>query len=210
MNNILFKDARELFDTGDLTNWETIFELLKMQSNPKIRLLACELLVKKKDYKKLELFFNDKDGHVRRYSKLYYYKRACISRIGEKITYNFIPYLDNEEKSKLLEKYPHTITIGTYDFEYFFAKHIEKCFPKIENFNEKEKKELDEFLEEIRKEAFIKTIKASQSSDLAAYVSDDFEIIGAALILEFSNSFIASLLNSYALGIVPDNSIKDN
>ena len=75
------------------------------------------------------------------------------------------------------------------------------------NINANDKNEVDKFLEEIRKDVFIKTMKASQSSDLAAYVSDDFEMIGAALILEFSNSFIASMLNSYALGIVPDNSI---
>jgi hypothetical protein len=130
---MLLKEARELLDTVDLINWETIFELLKVQSNPKIRLLACELLVKQKEYEKLEFFFNDKDGHVRRYSKLYYYKRACISNIGEKISYNFIPYLDNEEKSKLLGEYPHTITIGTSDFKYFFAEHIEKCFPSFDN-----------------------------------------------------------------------------
>jgi hypothetical protein len=71
------------------------------------------------------------------------------------------------------------------------------------NINANEKEELNKFLEEIRKEAFIKTIKASQSSDLAAYVSDDFEMIGTALILEFSNSFIASMLNSYTFCIVP-------
>jgi hypothetical protein len=76
---------------------------------------------------------------------------------------------------------------------------------QLENFNENEKKELDEFLEEIRKEAFIKTMKAFQSSDLAAYVSDDFEMIGKALIIEFTNSFIDSLLNIYDSGIVPDN-----
>jgi wyosine [tRNA(Phe)-imidazoG37] synthetase (radical SAM superfamily) len=76
---------------------------------------------------------------------------------------------------------------------------------QLETLNENEKKELDEFLEEIRKEAFIKTMKASKSSDLAAYVSDDFEMIGKALIIEFTNSFIDSLLNIYDSGIVPDN-----
>ena len=76
---------------------------------------------------------------------------------------------------------------------------------QLENFNENEKKEFDEFLQEIREEAFIKTMKASKSSDLAAYVSDDFEMIGTALIIKFSNSFIDSLFNIYESGIVPDN-----
>lgn len=97
----------------------------------------------------------------------------------------------------------------TDPFDSNWVEAYEDLKQHLENFNENEKKELDEFLKEIRKEAFIKTIKASQSSDLAAYVSDDFEMIGTALILEFSNSFIASMLNSYDLGIVPDNLIKE-
>jgi len=76
------------------------------------------------------------------------------------------------------------------------------------NINANDKNEVDKFLEEIRKDVFIKTMKASQSSDLAAYVSDDFEMIGTALILGGSNSFIASMLNSYMMGVVPDNSME--
>lgn len=131
LNNMLLKDAEELLYTADLANWESIFDLLKSQSNPKIRVLACELLIKQKCYKKLELFLNDKDGHVRKYSNLHYYKRACISKIGEKIIYDFVPYLGNEEcgNESLIGEYPYTITIGTTDFNYFFAKHIESCFP---------------------------------------------------------------------------------
>ena len=97
----------------------------------------------------------------------------------------------------------------TDPFDSNWVEAYESLKQHLENFNENEKKELDEFLKEIRKEAFIKTIKASQSSDLAAYVSDDFEMIGTALILEFSNSFMASMLNSYDSGIVPDNLIKE-
>ncbi|WP_160690393.1 hypothetical protein [Clostridium sp. C2-6-12] len=93
----------------------------------------------------------------------------------------------------------------TEPFDSNWVKAYETLQQQLENLNENEKKELDEFLEEIRKEAFIKTMKDSQSSDLAAYVSDDFEMIGAALINEFTNSFIDSLLNIYASGIVPDN-----
>lgn len=93
----------------------------------------------------------------------------------------------------------------TEPFDSNWVRAYEALKQQLENFNENEKKELDEFLEEIRKDAFIKTMKAYQSSDLAAYVSDDFEMIGTALIIEFSNSFIDSLLNLYDLGIVPDN-----
>ncbi|WP_459477873.1 hypothetical protein [Clostridium saccharoperbutylacetonicum] len=90
-------------------------------------------------------------------------------------------------------------------FDSKWIRAYEALKQQVEVFNENEKKELNEFLEEIRKEAFIKTMKASKSSDLAAYVSDDFEMIGTALTIEFSNAFIDSLLNIYASGIIPDN-----
>lgn len=93
----------------------------------------------------------------------------------------------------------------TEPFDSNWVGAYEALKQQLENLNENEKKELEEFLDEIRKEAFIKTMKASKASDLAAYVSDDFEMIGTALIIEFSNAFIDSLLNIYASGIVPDN-----
>lgn len=91
----------------------------------------------------------------------------------------------------------------TEPFDSNWVGAYEALKQQLENLNEK--KELEEFLDEIRKEAFIKTMKASKASDLAAYVSDDFEMIGTALIIEFSNAFIDSLLNIYASGIIPDN-----
>lgn len=54
-------------------------------------------------------------------------KRACISKIQEKIVYDFIPYISKDEN--LEGEYPQFIEIGATDFEHFFLKHINLAFP---------------------------------------------------------------------------------
>ncbi len=55
----------------------------------------------------------------------------------------------------------------------------------------------------VREIAFLRAFERWQSSDLAAYISDDLGMIADALSLKIMNSWVEELLQSYLAGIVP-------
>lgn len=67
---------------------------------------------------------------------------------------------------------------------------------KIEDF---EKKKIDD----IREKSFLKAYNLSESSDIAGCVSDDFEIICKAYLTCYNDTWVNSLIMSYANGKFP-------
>ena len=69
--------------------------------------------------------------------------------------------------------------------------------------------ELDrEEIDKIRELAFKQTHKFTDNSELSAYISDDFELISRAIIVEADDPFINSLWSSYRSGIIPHGEIE--
>jgi hypothetical protein len=68
--------------------------------------------------------------------------------------------------------------------------------------------EIDAYSNELRKRMFAAIIRASGSSELAGYVSDDFEMICSGLASGFGSEFFFSLVAAYVAGRVPDNSMQ--
>lgn len=70
-----------------------------------------------------------------------------------------------------------------------------------------EEKTLDEETEEavthIRKEIFISIFKATGSSELPAYISDDFGLISSYCIHDIENSWVTNLLFTYLNHQIP-------
>lgn len=70
-----------------------------------------------------------------------------------------------------------------------------------------EEKSLDEETEDkisdIRKEIFISTFKTTDSSDLPAYISDDFGLICSYHIHQIENSWVTNLLFTYLHHQIP-------
>jgi hypothetical protein len=56
--------------------------------------------------------------------------------------------------------------------------------------------------------AYKKTFSATQHSELAAYVADDFELIGKSLFLDFSDEWLNSLFLSYLQGLFPHSKLN--
>jgi hypothetical protein len=69
-------------------------------------------------------------------------------------------------------------------------------------------KNLSEEINEYRKNIFSIIIKKTGSSDLAGYISDDFELIMNGLVSCYSNKFFFSIINSYMKGEIPSNSME--
>ncbi|WP_137905106.1 hypothetical protein [Chryseobacterium sp. 2VB] len=71
-----------------------------------------------------------------------------------------------------------------------------------------EEKSLDEETEDkisdIRKEIFISTFRTTGSSDLPAYISDDFGLICSYHIHQIENSWVTNLLFTYLHHQIPD------
>lgn len=71
-----------------------------------------------------------------------------------------------------------------------------------------EEKSLDEETEDkisdIRKEIFISTFKTTDSSDLPAYISDDFGLICSYHIHQIENRWVTNLLFTYLHHQIPD------
>lgn len=72
---------------------------------------------------------------------------------------------------------------------------------KNEKLNTSEVKKIVEFIREI-------SYKATQSSDLASYISDDFGLIAEALIIDYNDDWVNALANEYVEGRVPYNGLK--
>jgi hypothetical protein len=72
---------------------------------------------------------------------------------------------------------------------------------KNEKLNTTEVKKIVEFIREI-------SYKATQSSDLASYISDDFGLIAEASIIDYNDDWVNALANEYVEERVPCNGLK--
>jgi hypothetical protein len=66
---------------------------------------------------------------------------------------------------------------------------------------------LSDFLDEQRMSCYKYVIKQSHSSDLAAYVSEDLELILGCLVLVVCDEFLKSMIFAYSQETIPDNSM---
>ena len=70
-----------------------------------------------------------------------------------------------------------------------------------------EEKEMEEALrdqvDEIRKDIFLFTFRTANSSDLPAYISEDFELIASYCIHEIENSWVTNLFFTYLNHQIP-------
>lgn len=60
-----------------------------------------------------------------------------------------------------------------------------------------------QIIDEIRKETYLRAYKESNSSDIASCVSDDFELIVKAYILNVDDQWLNSIIMLYAKSIFP-------
>lgn len=68
--------------------------------------------------------------------------------------------------------------------------------------------EIKKGVESIREISYKATYKATQSSDLAGYISDDFGLIAEALVLDYNDDWLNALAKEYVDGRVPHNKLK--
>lgn len=64
--------------------------------------------------------------------------------------------------------------------------------------------ETEDKISDIRKEIFVSTFRATGSSDLPAYISDDFGLICSYYIHQIENSWVTDLLFTYLNHQIPD------
>ncbi len=69
--------------------------------------------------------------------------------------------------------------------------------------------EQENALEKIRELAYKAAYKTSNHADFAGYVSDDFDLIGNAILLEISDTWLAGLFAEYIDGRFPSGEIKE-
>lgn len=67
-----------------------------------------------------------------------------------------------------------------------------------------------EIIKTIAKEAFMKAYNFSKSSDFASCVSDDFELIVKARIINYSDKWLNALIYSYAKDEFPCGKLNEN
>lgn len=82
-----------------------------------------------------------------------------------------------------------------------FEKQWLKCYEEIKQLEHKIQGL--ELIDKIREEAFRKTDRRREDSDLAGYVSDDFELFSKAIELNYHNEWLDGLFESYVLGKFP-------
>ncbi len=58
-------------------------------------------------------------------------------------------------------------------------------------------------LEAIRKEAFLAVTRAAGQHEISSYVSDDFDLICKAIMLDDDNFFVMGMLANYREGMIP-------
>lgn len=63
--------------------------------------------------------------------------------------------------------------------------------------------ETEDMITDIRREIFISTFKATDSSDLPAYISDDFGLICSYYIHNIENNWVSNLLFTYLNHQIP-------
>ncbi len=87
-----------------------------------------------------------------------------------------------------------------------FDKKWVDVYHQIEN--QKDKIKNKKLIDDIRKEAFLKAYSLFKSSDLASYVSDDFELISKALEIGYHNKWLNGLFQCYLSNIFPCGEIR--
>ena len=70
-------------------------------------------------------------------------------------------------------------------------------------YTEKIPRSVDKAIDRLRKAAFKAVSHATAEHGIAAYVSDDFELIARARALEFDDAFVAGLWADYKKGRIP-------
>lgn len=65
-----------------------------------------------------------------------------------------------------------------------------------------------QIIDNIRKESYIKAYQASNSSEIASCVSDDFDLIARAYVLSINDCWLNSVMLIYASNIFPCGEIK--
>ncbi|MGV2452237.1 hypothetical protein [Chryseobacterium cucumeris] len=83
-----------------------------------------------------------------------------------------------------------------------FSDEWMKAYQEIEekSFDE----ETEDKISDIRKEIFISTFRTTGSSDLPAYISDDFGLICSYYVHQVENSWVTNLLFTYLHHQIPD------
>ena len=78
-------------------------------------------------------------------------------------------------------------------------KIFDEKWMEIYNYLKQFRSEFDgnELITKIRQEAFLNTIRLSGSSELAGYVSDDFELFGNAVELGYDNKWLNGMFHCY-------------
>lgn len=65
-----------------------------------------------------------------------------------------------------------------------------------------------QIIDDIRKESYLKAYEASNSSEIASCVSDDFDLIARAYVLSANDCWLNSIMLIYASNIFPCGKIK--
>ena len=101
---------------------------------------------------------------------------------------------------QLFEDYNLDDVLNLRDDDIFDSKWIElyNSLEKLEVSNDSLK-----LINEIKKEIFIKVCNISENSELASYISDDFEFICKAYIFNINNNWLNSIIYLYANNIIP-------
>lgn len=63
--------AEQLLRFANVENYMTLFNMFEHDEQPHIRIVACKIALKMNRKDLLITFLNDKDGHVRKYSRIY-------------------------------------------------------------------------------------------------------------------------------------------
>ena len=101
---------------------------------------------------------------------------------------------------QLFEDYNLGDVLNLRDNDIFDSKWVElyNSLEKLEVSNDSLK-----LINEIKKEIFIKVCNISEDSELASYISDDFELICKAYIFNINNNWLNSIIYLYANNIIP-------
>ena len=73
---------------------------------------------------------------------------------------------------------------------------------------QKDKIKNKKLIDDIRKEAFLKAYSLFESSDLAGYISDDFELISKGLEIEYYDKWLNGLFSCYLSNVFPCGEIR--
>lgn len=69
--------------------------------------------------------------------------------------------------------------------------------------------EIQQYINQIREVAFMKTYQITNSSDISAYVSDDFELIAKCYVIGIDDTWMNGFILSYANGKFPCGTIEE-